>query len=75
MKPTTQYKLIGGLCVPASTPDDYFAQADREYAAKSKTMGELGSRVRAQIEHDKRWPLGPEAHGDTYLVEEMKVKL
>lgn len=68
--------LVGNeLCVPVSTPDNYAQIAFEEYKAKSKMLSEVGKRINAQLEHDARWPLGPEAHGDQYLVEEKGFQL
>ena len=44
MKPG--FKMLNGLCVPASTPDDYFERAVREWIQRQRNLAEVARYIR-----------------------------
>lgn len=56
-------------------PAAYSAWSADEYERRQAALKPFRDRLRARIEHDRKWPLHPEHYGDLYLVEELGYKL
>ncbi len=41
-----KYKLLNGLCVPVSTPDNYFQQGAKRWLSNLRLLAQAGRNVR-----------------------------
>ena len=45
---TTKWKLLNGLCVPVSTPDDYFKTSAKRWLSNLQNLVEAGRYLQQQ---------------------------